>query len=65
MDKRSRLVIGTIWIAVAGVMAITLEPTVPTSGSEILRVFVVLMALFLAAVYLFDPRGIISGKGFD
>ncbi|AHF99807.1 hypothetical protein HALLA_14435 [Halostagnicola larsenii XH-48] len=64
MDKRSRLIVGTIWIAVACIMATTLEPSVPTTVVELLRVFVVLMALFLGFIYLFDPRGLITERRF-
>ncbi|MCU4925518.1 hypothetical protein OB905_05885 [Halobacteria archaeon AArc-dxtr1] len=65
MDDRQRLVIGAIWIVVAGLMAITLEPGVPDSVGDVARLFVVVLALFLAAVYILDPRGVISKKYFE
>ena len=62
MDSRQRLIAGSIWIAVAAVMALSIGPTVPSTLSEILRLIVVLGALLLAAVYLLDPRDIVSEK---
>ena len=64
MDFRQRLIVGSIWIAVAAVMALTLEPGVPSTLDESLRLFVVLLALFLAGVYLFDPWNVISRQRF-
>ncbi|RQG96775.1 hypothetical protein [Natrarchaeobius oligotrophus] len=65
MDPRQRMIVGTIWIAVAALMATTLEPSVPSSAGEIARLFVVALALFLAAVYLLDPWEIVSRKPFQ
>lgn len=62
MDSRQRLIAGSIWIGVAAVMALSIGPTVPSTLSEILRLIVVLGALVLAAVYLFDPGNIVSEK---
>lgn len=64
MDIRQRLIVGTLWIGVAALMAITLEPGVPSTASEILRLFVVLLALFLAGVYLLDPWNVITRQRF-
>ena len=55
MDTRQRLIVGALWISVAAVMALTLEPGVPSTANEFARLFVVVVALFLAFVYLFDP----------
>ncbi|MFC7230768.1 hypothetical protein ACFQMM_03925 [Saliphagus sp. GCM10025308] len=60
MNRRQRTITAVLWISVAGVMAITLEPSVPTDLAEAARVFVVVLALGLAGVYLFDPWGLIS-----
>ncbi|SIR60318.1 hypothetical protein [Natronorubrum thiooxidans] len=64
MDTRQRLIVGSLWIGVAALMAITLEPGVPDSANAFARLFVVIVALFLAVVYLFDPRGILSRQPF-
>ncbi|ELY48236.1 hypothetical protein [Natronorubrum sulfidifaciens] len=64
MDTRQRLVVGSLWIGVAALMAITLEPGVPDSLNAFARLFVVIVALFLAVVYLFDPWGILSRQPF-
>ncbi|WP_049920871.1 hypothetical protein [Halopiger djelfimassiliensis] len=65
MDTRGRLLVGSIWIAVAGLMAMTLEPAVPSSAGEIGRLFVVVLALGLACVYLLDPWNIVSQQPFQ
>ena len=62
MDARQRVIAGSIWIGVAVVMALSIGPTVPSTLSEILRLVVVFGALVLAAVYLLDPREIVSEK---
>ena len=64
MDIRQRLIVGSLWISVAAVMAITLEPGIPSTAGEILRLFVVLLALFLAGVYLLDPWNVITRQRF-
>jgi hypothetical protein len=64
MELRQRLIVGALWIGVAALMAITLYPIPELSASVLLRLFVVSLALFLAAVYLFDPRGILSRQPF-
>ncbi|WP_252699226.1 hypothetical protein [Natronosalvus vescus] len=60
MERRQRNVIGGLWIAVAAVMAITIEPTVPTTIGGFARIGVVVLALLLAVNYLVDPWGIID-----
>ncbi|MXV62482.1 hypothetical protein GS429_10480 [Natronorubrum sp. JWXQ-INN-674] len=60
MDVRQRLIVGSLWIGVAALMAITLEPGLPSTVSEIARLFVVVVALFLAGVYLFNPRDVLD-----
>ncbi|QLK26426.1 hypothetical protein HYG81_02065 [Natrinema zhouii] len=60
MDRRKRLIVGSLWIGVAAVMATTLDLGVPSSASEIARLFVVAVALFLAGVYVFDPWNLVS-----
>ncbi|AEH35335.1 hypothetical protein [Halopiger xanaduensis] len=64
MNARDRIVVGTIWIAVAGLMATTLELDGSLSAGLIARLVVILVALFLAAVYLFDPWGLLSRQPF-
>ncbi len=59
MDRR-RTIVGLLYLAVAGLMAITVDPTDPTATDSIARLFVVVVALFLAVVYLFDPLGILE-----
>ena len=63
MNVRQRLIVGSLWIGVAAMMAITLEPGLPSSIGGIARLFVV-VALFLAGLYLFDPWGLISRQPF-
>ncbi|MFC4249085.1 hypothetical protein ACFOZ7_19495 [Natribaculum luteum] len=65
MEFRQRLVVGALWIAVAAVMVSTLEPTVPSSANAAARLFVVIVALFLAGVYLLDPKNVISQGPFS
>ncbi|USZ72345.1 hypothetical protein [Natronosalvus halobius] len=60
MNRRQRTITAVLWIGVAAVMAITLEPTIPTDLAGVARLFVVVLALGLAGVYLFDPWGLIS-----
>lgn len=64
MDIRQRLIVGSLWIGVAALMAITLEPGVPSTVSEIPKLLIVLFALFLAGVYLLDPWNVISRQRF-
>ncbi|AFZ71958.1 hypothetical protein [Natronobacterium gregoryi] len=64
MDTRDRLIVGGLWLAVAGVMAITLELGLPSTASEVARLFVVVVALLLAVLYLFDPWELVSGQPF-
>ncbi|ELY51164.1 hypothetical protein [Natronolimnohabitans innermongolicus] len=60
MDMRQRVIVAALWIGVAALMAITLEPGVPSDAGEIARLFVVVVALFLAGVYLLDPKGVVT-----
>ena len=64
MEFRQRVVVGAIWIAVAALMASTLEPAVPSSAGDVGRLFVVVLALSLAGVYLLDPWDVVSRKPF-
>ena len=59
MDRR-RTIVGLLYLAVAGLMAITVDPTNPTATDSLARLFVVVVALLLAVVYLFDPLGILE-----
>ncbi|WP_049926986.1 hypothetical protein [Halopiger goleimassiliensis] len=62
MTDRQRVIVAVLWIAVAGLISITLDPTDPTSLETIARLLVVLTALLLAGVYLFNPRGILDHR---
>jgi len=64
MDRRQRLIVGLLWIGVAGLMAMTLDFGALTETSAIARLFVVILSLFLAGVYLFDPFGVLSRQPF-
>lgn len=64
MDLRQRLIVGALWIGVAGLMVLTLYPPPSLSLSVLIRLFVAALALFLAFVYLFDPRGALSRQPF-
>jgi hypothetical protein len=59
MDDRQRLVLGLIWLAVA-VFAFAATDfdgaTLPTA----VGLFAVLLALWLAVLYLFDPWGLLD-----
>ena len=65
MEFKKRAVVATIWVAVAALIALPLEVGMPSSGGEVLRLFVVGLALFLAAVYLLDPRGVATTGPFE
>ncbi|MCW8172815.1 hypothetical protein [Natrialba swarupiae] len=65
MKRRQRLIVGVIWIVVAALMALTVGVEVPSSVGDVARLFVVVLALFLAALYLFDPWNVISRKPFE
>ncbi|EMA42626.1 hypothetical protein [Halobiforma nitratireducens] len=64
MDTRDRMIVGTLWIGVAALMAITLEPGVPQTLDDAARLFVIVVALFLAVLYLFDPWELLSRQPF-
>ena len=64
MNARGRLFVGLCWIGVAALMALTLEWSALPSTGALLQLFVVLLALFLAVVYLFDPVGVLSRQPF-
>lgn len=64
MERRRRLVVGTLWIAVAGLIGLTIDPTDPTAADVIVRLFVVVLASFLAIVYLFDPWDVLDRQPF-
>ncbi|GAB3026968.1 hypothetical protein [Natronobiforma cellulositropha] len=65
MEFRQRLVVACLWFAVAGVMALSLEPTMPSSGSEYARLGVIALALLLAVIYLTNPKGYVSKSRFE
>ncbi|SDQ58145.1 hypothetical protein [Natronobacterium texcoconense] len=64
MDTRDRVIVGTLWFSVAAVMALTLEPAIPSTVSEGARLFVVVVALSLSVLYIFDPWGLLSRQPF-
>jgi hypothetical protein len=64
MELRQRVIVAALWLGVAALMAITLYPLPPMSASLVLRLFVIAVAAFLAFVYLFDPRGVLSRQPF-
>jgi hypothetical protein len=64
MELRQRVTVAALWLGVAALMAITLYPFPPMSASLVLRLFVIGVAVFLAVVYLFDPRGVLSRQPF-
>lgn len=64
MDTRQRLIVGSLWIGVAALMAMTIDPGNPTSRSSIVRLFVVGLALFLAGVYLLNPWNVLDRQPF-
>ena len=65
MNRRKRTIIAILWVAVAGVMSLSIEPGVPTTLGDGLRLFVILMALALATLYAFDPKGILERTHLD
>ena len=62
METRQRRVVGAVWIGVAVLIATTIESTVPTTAVDVLRVLVILLALFLAGVYLLDPWDVLDRR---
>ncbi|ELY53031.1 hypothetical protein [Natronococcus jeotgali] len=64
MELRQRLVVGTLWIGVAALIASTLFPISSISVGAAARLFVVVLALFLAGIYLFDPWGVLDRQPF-
>ncbi|ELY98313.1 hypothetical protein C482_12377 [Natrialba chahannaoensis JCM 10990] len=66
MNTRGRLFVGLLWLGVAALMATTIlvEPGFSASASELARLFVVALAVFLAVVYLFDPWNVLSRQPF-
>ncbi|MFC6718706.1 hypothetical protein ACFQGT_15540 [Natrialbaceae archaeon GCM10025810] len=64
MEFRQRIVTACLWLAVAGVIATTVDVGIPTTAADAVRVLVVALAVFLAGVYAFDPKGIVSRKPF-
>lgn len=65
MDLRKRIVIAAIWVAVAILIALPMEVAVPTTAGDVLRWFVVVVSLGLAAVYLLDPWEVASRSPFE
>ncbi|THE63492.1 hypothetical protein D8Y22_16810 [Salinadaptatus halalkaliphilus] len=64
MDRRQRVVVGLLWVGVAALMSVTLDLRALPSLSALASLFVVLVALFLAVVYLFDPWGVLERQPF-
>lgn len=64
MNARGRLFVGLCWIGVATLMGLSLEWSALPSTEALVQLFVVLLALFLAVVYLFDPAGVLSRRPF-
>lgn len=64
MEIRQRLIVGSLWIGVAALMAFTLEPGALSTPSAIVRLFVVVVALFLAGVYLLNPLDVLDRHPF-
>ncbi|ELY95883.1 hypothetical protein [Natrialba taiwanensis] len=67
MISRDRLFIGTLWIGVAALMTVplSLDSGFPSSAGELAQVFVIVLALFLAGIYLLDPWGVLSRQLFQ
>ena len=62
MEFRQRVVLAAIWFAVAVLLASTVESVVPTTAIGAVHVLAIVLALFLAAVYLIDPWDVVSKK---
>ena len=65
MEFRKRAVVGTIWLVVAALMAITVDPSIPSSANQAGRMGVVALALFLAIVYYVDPWNVVTKGPFE
>ncbi|AGB37224.1 hypothetical protein [Natronococcus occultus] len=60
MELRQRVAVGTLWIAVAALIAYMLYPVTSLGIDAVLQLFVLVFALFLAGVYLFNPWGVLD-----
>ena len=64
MSSRRRFIVAVVWLAVGGLIAIGIDPGDPTATETLLRLFVVALTIFLAAVYVLEPwNGWIEGAG--
>ncbi|WP_394295602.1 hypothetical protein [Natrialba asiatica] len=44
---------------------LSLDSGLPSSAGELAQVFVIVLALFLAGIYLLDPWGVLSRQPFQ
>lgn len=64
MEDGKRRALAVLWVAVALLMAVSLQGVDLGSTGGIARLAVVALALLLAGVYAFDPRGFVSDRPF-
>lgn len=64
MKGRKRVILTGIWLAVAALMVSTVDWTATGRLGQIARIGIVLLAVFLAGVYLFDPWGVATKGPF-
>ena len=55
MSSRRRLTVAVLWLAVGALIAIGIDPGEPMATETLLRLFVVALTIFLAAVYVVEP----------
>ncbi|MDG5759676.1 hypothetical protein QA600_10020 [Natronococcus sp. A-GB1] len=64
MELRQRVAVGTLWVAVAALIAYMLYPVTAFGIDAVLQLFVLVFTLFLAGVYLFNPWGVLDRQPF-
>ncbi|ELY58150.1 hypothetical protein C491_10154 [Natronococcus amylolyticus DSM 10524] len=64
MELRQRVAVGTLWIAVAALIAYMLYPVTSFGIDAVLQLVVLVFTLFLAGVYLFNPWGVLDRQPF-
>ena len=64
MDDGKRRALSVLWVVVALLMAVSLQGVDLGSAGGIARIAVIVLALFLAAMYAFDPRGFLSDRSY-
>jgi hypothetical protein len=64
MSEHSDYGIAAVWVAVAVLVGVTMQGVDVVSVGGVVRVVAMLLALFLAVVYAFDPLGVLAKRPF-